>query len=238
MKKWSPSSPEWFPEESWELHQSAANLTQYACIVSSRHIRDVAVRARFNRAMVYSVRQVLEDVRNGRLTVDEGLRTIETDHKHLQKSSHDIGKQVAGLISGGVVFATGVGICYASVGLACGAAGLPMIAHGGNNVYENGGNLWTGRSDVVGPVRGLYQKASVAVGGTESQGSMAYWLADMGLAGYGLLRPVLKHGSWKLFHRIPTDHVPAYKQMGGVARIFEMYIAWLTYNQIADEAEK
>lgn len=64
MNKWSPSSPEWFPEESWELHQSAANLTRYACIVSSRHIRDGALRGRFNRDMAYYVRQILEDVRN------------------------------------------------------------------------------------------------------------------------------------------------------------------------------
>lgn len=234
----SRPSPYQLQNELWELHQSAANLTRYACIVSSRYIRDGALRGRFNREMAYYVRQVLEDVRNGRLTVDEGLLTIETEHKHLQKSSHEVGKQVAGLISGGVVAATGVGICYASVGLACGVAGLPMIAHGSNNMYENGRNLWTGRSDVVGPVRGLYQKASVAVGGTENQGSMAYWLADMGLAGYGVFRSVVKPGSWKLFHRIPTDYVPAYKQMGKGARIFEMYIAWLTYNQIADEAEK
>ncbi|WP_371864346.1 DUF4225 domain-containing protein [Pseudomonas sp. Irchel 3E13] len=45
---------------------------------------------------------------------------------------------------------------------------------------------------MVGPVRGMYQNAAVAVGGTKSQGSVAYWLADMGLAGYGLVRPVLK----------------------------------------------
>ncbi|WP_175652948.1 DUF4225 domain-containing protein [Pseudomonas sp. Marseille-P9899] len=221
-----------------ELHQSAANLTRYACIVSSRHIKDGVLRGRFNRTMAYYVRQILVDVRNGRLIADEGLLRIQAEHKHIQKSAQEIGKQVAGLISGGVVVATGVGICYASVGVACGVAGLPMIAHGSNNMYENGANLWTGRSDVVGPVRGMYQNAAVAVGGTKSQGSVAYWLADMGLAGYGLVRPVLKPGSWTLFYRMKADHVPAYKLMGSGALIFEAYIAWLTSIQIMEAVEK
>lgn len=221
-----------------ELHQSAANLTQYACMVSARHIKDGVLRGQFNRDMAYYVRQVLSDVRNGRLRVDDGLLRIQTEHKHMQKSSQDIGKQLAGFVSGGVVALTGAGICYGSAGLACGFAGVPMIAHGTNNMYENGANLWEGGSDIVGPVRTLYQKVSVAVGGTESQGSMAYWLADLGLAGYGVLRPVVRPDAWKLFHRIPADHVPAYKLMGNGARIFEAYIAWLTYSQIAEEAEK
>ena len=231
-------SPYKLHNEFWELHQSASNLTRYACIVSSRHIKDGELRGRFNRTIAYYVRQVLADVRSGRLRADEGLLRIQTEHKHMQKSSQEIGKQVAGFISGGVVFATGVGICYASVGLACGVAGVPMIAHGSNNMYENGVNLWTGGSDVVGPVRGMYQNAAVAVGGTKSQGSIAYGLADMGLAGYGLVRPVLKPDSWKLFHRIKADHVPAYKLMGRGALIFEAYIAWLTYIQIIDEVDK
>lgn len=231
-------SPYKLDSQMQALHQSAANLTQYACIVSARHIKDGVLRGQFNRDMAYYVRQVLSDVRNGRLRVDEGLLRIQTEHKHMQKSAQDIGKQIAGFVSGGVVALTGVGICYGSAGFACGFAGVPMIAHGTNNMYENGANLWEGRLDVVGPVRILYQKISVAVGGTESQGSMAYWLADLGLAGYGLLRPVLKPGSWKLFNRIPTDHVPAYKLMGNGARVFEGYIAWLTYTQIAEEAEK
>lgn len=33
------------------LHQSAANLTQYACIVSARHIKDGVLRGQFNRDM-------------------------------------------------------------------------------------------------------------------------------------------------------------------------------------------
>lgn len=84
----------------------------------------------------------------------------------------------------------------------------------------------------------MYQNAAVAVGGTKSQGSVAYWLADMGLAGYGLVRPVLKPSSWKLFYRMKTDHVPAYKLMGSGALIFEAYIAWLTSLQIMEEVDK
>lgn len=231
----SPFRPD---QRFWELHQSASNLTQYACMVSARYIKDGVLRGQFNRDMAYYVRQVLEDVRNGRLRAEEGLARIQTEHKHLQKSALDIGEQIAGFISGGVVAVTGGSICYFSLGMACGFAGVPMIAHGTNNMYENGTNLWTGRSDAVGSVRAMYQSAAVAVGGTESQGNIAYWMTDMGLAGYGLARSVLKPDAWKLFHTIPADFTPAYKLAGRAALIFEAYMARLTIDQIAGEVDK
>ena len=238
MNKRRSSSPEWFPEESWELHQSAANLTQYACIVSSRHIKDGVLRGRFNRTMAYYVRQILEDVRSGRIRTEEGLRRISIEHKQLQKSALDVVNQVGGAFAGGVTALTGAGICYVSAMTACGIAGLPMIAHGSNNFYENTANLWTGRSDTVGPLKSLYQKAAVSAGGTKSQGTVAYGLVDMGLAGYGLFRPVLRPGAWRLFAWTGSDYVPAYTLMGKGGLFFEAYMGWVTANGVRKEFEE
>lgn len=44
-------SPYKLDSQMQALHQSAANLTQYACIVSARHIKDGVLRGQFNRDM-------------------------------------------------------------------------------------------------------------------------------------------------------------------------------------------
>lgn len=173
-----------------ELHQSAANLTRYACIVSSRHIKDGVLRGRFNRTMAYYVRQVLADVRNGKIRAEEGLRQIELEHKSLRIKA----LEVAGVIAGATMAATGAGICYYSAMTACAVAGAPMIAHGVNNIYENSNNLSAGRTDTTGPLKWLYQKVAVAAGSSERRGSLAYSAVDIGLSGYGLLMLVKKTG--------------------------------------------
>ena len=103
----SRPSPYQLHNEFWELHQSASNLTRYACIVSSRYIRDGALRGRFHREMAYYVRQVLGDVRNGKLRTDEAARLIEREHKSLYRVSLEVG----GVIAGGFMTATGIGLC-------------------------------------------------------------------------------------------------------------------------------
>lgn len=236
MNKWSPSSPEWFPAESWELHQSAVNLTRYACIVSSRHIKDGALRGRFNRDMAYYVRQILEDVRSGRLSTGEAARLIELEHKSLSRISLEVG----GVIAGGFMIATGIGLCYGSPMTLC-SVGAPMIAHGTNNMYENGVNLAYGRTDTVGLLKKVYRVAAVAAGGTESTGDVAYGSVDVLLSIYGFFRSMPKSGTWQLFRSIRKDYVPAYKLMNKGSLLFEgIMSSWTAYQtyQIAQEAKR
>ena len=44
-----------------------------------------------------------------------------------------MGRKGIGVIAGALQFATGAGICYASVGTLCLLAGIPIMAHGANN---------------------------------------------------------------------------------------------------------
>lgn len=233
MNKWSPSSPEWFPAESWELHQSTANLTRYACIVSSRHIRDVAVRARFNRAMVYSVRQVLEEVRSAKISVEEGLKKIEEEHKGLTKIQTT--EALIGLRAGIYQFADGLEVCRSVV--TC-TYGLPAMIHGANNAYENGGKLWTGDAGFAGPVRKLYRNAAEGLGKRAVDGDVAYGSVDIFLSGYALLRKVPKKGSWMLFRRSPTDLERAYKQMGKVSLVGDSSATVLTIKSLLKDVDE
>ncbi|WP_139302287.1 DUF4225 domain-containing protein, partial [Pseudomonas syringae] len=79
------------------------------------------------------------------------------------------------------------------------------MAHGANNVYENGRNLWEGRSDTEGPVRKGYQAAAKAVGYEAREGNLAYGSADLAMSVYGVTKLVLKPDSWRLFRYIRTD---------------------------------
>lgn len=91
------------------------------------------------------------------------------------------------------------------------------MAHGSNNIYENGRNLLEDRSDTQGPVRKAYQ----ALLGDALEGDMAYGAVDLGLSAYGVSRMVLKPDTWRLFRYINTDYIRAYKTMGTRALIFE-----------------
>ncbi|WP_229624394.1 DUF4225 domain-containing protein [Pseudomonas syringae] len=85
------------------------------------------------------------------------------------------------------------------------------MAHGANNVYENGRNLWEGRSDTEGPVRKGYQAAAKAVGYEAREGNLAYGSADLAMSVYGVTKLGLKPDSWRLFRYIRTDYVRAYR---------------------------
>lgn len=234
MKKWSPTSPEWFPEESWELHQSAANLTQYACIVSSRHIRDVGIRARFNRQVTLYARQILQEVRSAKISIEEGLKQIQSLHKELQPH-FDTGSGVVGLRAGLYQVFDGANLCRSRAGC---IIGLPMIAHGFNNIYENGLNLWAGRSDTTGPVRWVYRRAAGWMGKDPVKGDVAYGSVDISFSAVSLLRPVPKRNARKLFRYLDSDLQRAYARTGKIALSLDSLATGLTIKKLHDDMNK
>lgn len=228
----SPSSYE-LDSQLRELHQSAANLASYACMITSRYIKDGVLRGQFNRDFAYHLQKILNDVRAGKLKPVEGLQQIDLEHKSFQRKALEIGS----IVTGASMVATGAGICYGSALTAC-ALGAPMMAHGANNIYENATNLATGRTDTEGPLRKVYHGMAGAVGGSKAHGNIAYGLVDIGLSGYGLLRLVKKPGAWQLFRPIRSDKIRAHRTMNKSMLFLEMTISsWTTY-QIAKELEE
>lgn len=137
-----------------------------------------------------------------------------------------------GAIAGALQFAAGAGICYGSAGTLCLFAGAPLMAHGANNAYENGRNLWEGRSDIQGPVRRGYLEAAKMVGGGAFEGDMAYGSVDLGLSAYGVGRLILKPDAWRLFRYVRSDYVRGYENSSKAALTFEIISDAATANSM------
>ena len=120
-------------QDIWVVSQAAAYLTNQACTISARHINDGVVRLQFNREVAYYARSIVREVEDGRKTVDQGLKEIKHEQESLLNQSLEVGRKGIGVIAGALQFATGAGICYASVGTLCLLAGIPIMAHGANN---------------------------------------------------------------------------------------------------------
>ncbi|WP_122208468.1 DUF4225 domain-containing protein [Pseudomonas viridiflava] len=190
---------------------AARKLGEQACTLGIRHIKDGTLRLQFNREVAYYAKSIINDVSEGKKSPEQGLKEIKDEQNSLFAQSLEVAKKGVGAIAGAMQFVAGAGICYGSVGTLCLVAGVPIMAHGANNVYENGRNLWEGRSDTEGPVRKGYQAAAKAVGYEAREGNMAYGSADLAMSVYGVTKLVLKPDSWRLFRYIRTDYVRAYR---------------------------
>lgn len=200
---------------------AADKLGEQACILGLRHIKNGTLRLQFNREVAYYAKTIMTDVSEGKKSPEQGLKELKDEQNSLFTQSWEVAKKGIGAVAGAMQFVAGAGICYGSVGTLCLVAGVPIMAHGANNVYENGRNLWEGRSDTEGPVRKGYQAAAKAVGYGARDGNMAYGSADLAMSVYGVTKLVLKPDSWRLFRYIGTDYVRAYRNTSVPALVLD-----------------
>ncbi|WP_194788877.1 DUF4225 domain-containing protein [Pseudomonas sp. UFMG81] len=224
--------------EFWEVNAAASRLIGYGCGVSARHLQDRRLRMQFNRELAYYARRVVDDVYERKISAEDGLTALHEEKQSLKSQSSRIFTQSLGVIGGAGQVITGVGICYGSLGLLCAIAGGPLIAHGGNNLYENSLGLYEGRSDVEGPVRELYQGASKKLGYTEREGNLAYLASDVLLSVGALGRPVIKPDAWRLYKYYRFDKEMAVRQMGKGALVVETVVNANTSHQFYEELKK
>ena len=219
----------------WEVSHLAARLTQYACEVGAHHLQDDALRAQFTQEIAYVSQAIVEDVRAGNISTDEGRGALKKEYLALLTEVWEYSKLAAGVTAGVLQIGTGVAVCNFSVGIGCAIGGLPMIMHGLNNIYENGMNIYHRRGGTVGPVRKIYQHVAVAAGGTTAHGNVAYGVSDLGLSAYNLGRLVLKPGAWRLFRYLEADKTRAIKTMSTHSIVFEVGVDMLTGDQVLVE---
>lgn len=221
----------------WELSQAAGCLANQACSISARHIKDGMLRLQFNREVAGVAKHIVSEVSAGRMSASEGMRALKEEDDHLLKQSSEIAMKGAGLIAGVLQMVTGGSICYFSAGSLCAVAGLPLMAHGANNTYENARNLMSGRKDSEGYVRKGYQVLANVAGGSDREGNVAYGVVDIGLSIYTMRRLVLKPGAWRLFRYVRDDYAKAYMTMGRKALVFEIGVDVMTGALIYVEPE-
>ena len=207
-------------DEVRALDQAVILLKNQACTVGIQRLKNISVRLQFNREITEYTRGIVQDVYNGKKSTDQGLDAINKQRNALVK--HTLMDQTflgLGVAAGGMQVAMGGGICYFSAGALCLGIGAPLMLQGGNNIYENGRNLLSGRSDTQGPIRKVYHSVAKAVGGTEREGNIAYGVVDLAGSVYGAGRLVLKPDSWRLFRHIRTDYLYGFQRytVGGAA---------------------
>ena len=222
----------------WMVSATAGKLGSQASTLAVRYIKDGTLRLQFNREVAYYAKSIVDDVSQGKKTAEQGLQDLKNEQNSLLSQSLEVAQKGVGAIAGALQFAVGVGICYGSAGTLCLVAGVPMMAHGANNIYESGRNLLEDRTDTEGPVRKGYQAIAKSVGYEEREGNLAYNSADLGLSAYGLSRYILKPDAWRLFRYIRTDYVRSYKGMGVSAWGLEIHTDFQTAKQIYQEAAR
>ncbi|MFQ6574695.1 DUF4225 domain-containing protein [Pseudomonas sp. UM16] len=235
------SRPSPFPLDSnayWEVSDAAVRLTKQACTSSAQLLRDGRLRMQFNREFAYYAKRVVDDVALGEKTPEQGLSELTQTMRRLATKTVEIGRKSIGVVAGAAQVATGASICYTSVGTLCFVAGVPLMAHGANNIYEGGRNIVEGRTDVEGPVRKGYHNVSKALGGDKAEGDLAYAATDLGLSVYGLLRMVIKPGSWRLFYNIQSDYVRSFRVTGGFSLTIEGAASIQSIDQIQEALVK
>lgn len=219
----------------WMVSQAASRLGNQATTLGARHINDGTLRLQFTREISYYARVIVNDVAQGNKSPEQGLNDIKNEQNDLLSQSMKIAQQGIGAIAGALQFGAGAGLCYASVGTLCLFIGAPLMAHGANNTYENGRNLWVGRSDTQGPLRKGYQTAARFLGGTDVEGDMAYAAVDLSSSAYGVGKMVLKPDAWRLFRYARADYVRSYETMSKSALSFEVLSNSTTLNALYQE---
>ena len=222
----------------WMVSAAAGKLGSQASTLGVKHIKDGMLRLQFNREVAYYAKRIVDDVSQGKKTPEQGLQDLKNEQSSLLSQSWEITKKGAGAIAGAMQVITGGGICYATAGTLCLVAGVPMMAHGANNIYENGRNLLEDRADTEGPVRKGYQAIAKSVGYEAREGNLAYSTADLGMSAYGLSRYILKPDAWRWFRYVRTDYVRSYKGMGASAWGLEIHTDFQTGKQIYQETTK
>ncbi|MEA9977679.1 DUF4225 domain-containing protein [Pseudomonas sp. 10B1] len=192
--KQKPSSDDYF-----RVTTAASVLASQACTVSAKHIHDGMLRIQFNREVAYYARGIVRDVAEGRKSADWGLKELKKNIKDIVEQSQQVAKYAIGFTAGTVQVIEGSKYCGSVV--AC-PYGTIVVAHGFNNMYENGVNLRDGKSDTQGPVRILYKDISKKLGYGEFEGNMAYAGVDIFTSVYGSARLMLKLEARRLFRYI------------------------------------
>lgn len=219
----------------WLVSEAARRLGSQACTLGARYIKDGTLRLQFGREVSYYAKSIVDAVAQGEKSPEQALNDLKNEQSSLLSQSMEIAQKGVGVIAGAFQFAAGAGICYGSAGTLCLLAGSPLMLHGANNVYENGRNLWEGRSDTHGPVRKGYQEAAKLIGSGKSEGNVAYGAVDLGLSVYGVAGQVLKPDAWRLFRYVRADYVRGYEKATKSALTFEATSNAITINSIYKE---
>lgn len=227
------------------LTQLTKEIKELALSLGLEYLSNSLSRRRFFSELEHVIAVVVNEVKINCLSLNGAINILSNElnslreqqfrivsgravqYAKMEKTKIDRGVNIAlkqvGFIGGGTQVVAGYGVCAASLGLACAAFGSPLIAHGLNNVYENGYYLLF-RKDQVGFSRLAYRYVAGKLGYNDKDADYAYYGVDLALSAYGMGRSVLREDSFRLFKHINEDFIVGWREMGKVPLLTEISV--------------
>ncbi|MCG9648408.1 DUF4225 domain-containing protein [Vibrio brasiliensis] len=238
------------PHDLWEVQTASKQLNMVASTLMNKHISNGSLKLKFSQSVALQGKCLVQDFEKGKKSKAQVLQELKKEERSLWEQSKEITFKGIGLVAGVMQIAGGGGICYASAGTMCVILGAPLMAHGANNVYENGRYFIDGNANHVGLVRQGYRGAAEKLGYDKSYGDIAYYSVDLGLSVGGLvsrsttLKPVeswnqLPHAKrFKLFSYSSEDYLRGYQAASRPALLTEAGADVVTLDALHSELNK
>jgi hypothetical protein len=217
-----------------DVVRAASDLVALGCSVGATNFYDGTTQLQFGAIVSNYVNEIIQDVNDGVISAWDGVQELRVEYADLEYKAIFYVQNGVGFVAGAMQVELGVTITGASYGLAA-PIGAFFVAHGVNNMYEGGMNIYNGPAPqtVSGPARLAYH----AFMGGEYNGDMAYGTIDLILSAGGMMRPIRKVDSVQLFRRDPLNYESAYQQAGKLALFFEALVDSITINSMVSKKE-
>ncbi|WP_231982606.1 DUF4225 domain-containing protein [Pseudomonas mucidolens] len=224
-------------EQSCDINdvvKAASELVALGCTIGTTRLYDGIAQLQFSSIVSRYVNEVISAVNDGVISAWEGVREIKAEYAVLSSQALFYAQHGIGLVAGGMQIEAGVAITGASYGVGA-PVGAFFFAHGVNNMYEGGMNIYNGPDAPAtqGPTRRAYQFFL----GDDYKGDIAYGAIDLVLSAGGMMRPIRKADSVEFFRRDPLNYEATYQQAGKLALLFEALVDSITINALVSGKE-
>lgn len=215
-----------------DVTKAASDLVALGCTLGATSFYDGITQLQFSSVVSNYVNEVIKDVSDGAISAWEGVQEIRAEYAGLSSKALFYAQNGIGVVAGAMQIEVGVAVTVASYGVGAPIGGF-FVAHGVNNMYEGGINIYNGPTAPAaqGPTRRAYQSFLE----DDYKGDMAYGTIDLILSAGGMMRPIRKADSVQLFRRDPLNYESAYQQAGKLALFFEAVVDSITINSMASE---
>lgn len=221
-------------EKTCDIHdvvKSASDLVAFGCSVGATQLHDSFMQIQFSSIVSSFANEIILAVDEGIISAQQGIQQIRDEYAELSSKALFYAQNGVGVVAGAMQVEAGVSKLGKTRGV--GITGVPLIAHGVNNIYEGMGNIYNGPGSpsVTGPIREFYQERL----GSVYEGNMVYYSIDLYLSISGVSSLVRKPDSMQLFSHDPINYEMAYKQMGKLALAFEALADAITIKNMISE---
>jgi Protein of unknown function (DUF4225) len=219
------------------LAQSAANdLMKTAKIVSSRHIKDFFLKARFADEIKRFSEGNLNVIRHGKsdaecraaisnihaecANIERQGTMLSLDRAkvfmtiNMEKYNNELGYTIntIGVVTSGLQMVGGIGVAVKAGSVIGKLAGTHLFVSGVSTASEKFIRL-LGQNEYMGLMEKGYRVTAKFMGFEPKVGSLVYHSVDMASSIYGVFALSLKPDVWRLFRYIPSDYYRNFTRM-------------------------